>query len=84
MRAHLHFFNKVLLPLSVEAKELNRVLAIFTVEDFYILDLQRKYVMVVKELNGSLSNAQSMKQTMFMAFISVVNCDEDISIAMSW
>lgn len=61
MRAHFHFFNEVLLPFSVKAKELNCVLAIFTVEDFYILDLQRKYVTVVKELSGSLSYAQSMK-----------------------
>ena len=61
MRAHFHFFNEVLLPFSMKAKELNCVLAVFAVEDFYILDLQRKYVTVVKELSGSLSYAQSMK-----------------------
>lgn len=48
MRAHFHVFNKVLLSFSVKTKELNRVLAIFTVEDFYILDLQRKCVTVVR------------------------------------
>lgn len=43
--AHFHFFNEVLLPFSMEAKELNRVFAIFTVEDFYILNLQRKHML---------------------------------------
>ncbi|XP_032856438.1 deoxyribonuclease-2-beta isoform X2 [Tyto alba] len=54
MRTHFHFFNEMFLPFSMKAKELNCVLAIFAVEDFYILDLQRKYVTAVKELNGSL------------------------------
>lgn len=53
--AHFHFFNEVLLPFSMEAKELNRVFAIFTVEDFYILNLQRKHVTVMKELSRSTS-----------------------------
>lgn len=56
----------------MKAKELNCVLAIFAVEDFYILDLQRKYITIVMEFGGSLSYTQSMKQTIFMAFTSVV------------